>query len=164
MVSSMYGGMRLSTVDESVLYTSNRNVNNVAQAGGYRVDTNNDMFGLHGGGELTQVHDDWSWGLHAGAGALLNFVDRRSVLSSTIAATETQKVTDERLAYLLEAGIFSKYQLRPNLAFRAGYDFIYYANVAIATDNIGFVNGFPPLLSDGPVFFQGGTAGLEATW
>jgi hypothetical protein len=169
-VSSVYGGLRLSTLDESVVYSAARTVAMPTppaptdQNARYHVSTNNDMFGVHFGGDITQVHDDWSWGIRAGSGALLNFVDRLSVLESNVAARDAQKLTDERLSWLLEAGIHSKYQVRPNLALRAGYDFIYYANVAIAADNLGFLNGFPELISDAPVFFHGGSVGLEATW
>ena len=122
------------------------------------------MFGLHYGGDITQVHDDWSWGIRGGAGTLLNFVDRLSVLESNIAARQDQKVTDQRLSWILEAAFHAKYQVRPNLAFRSGYDFIYYANVATASDNLGFLNGFPQLISDGPVYFHGGSVGFDATW
>ncbi len=163
-VRSVLFGMRLSTVDEGTSYTSNRTVNAVDQSAVYNVVTNNDMFGFHTGGDLIDVHDDWSWGIRGRVGTLLNFVDRRSSLESAGLAPSNQKLTDERLSWVLETGMFGKYQVRPNLAFRAAYDFIYYNNVCLAAENLGFVNGFPELISDGPVYFHGSSFGFDWTW
>lgn len=156
---SVLAGMRFSSIDERAVYTSQSNIG----SGSYTVSTHNDMFGFHVGGELMDVHEDWSWGLRGNTGPLLNFADRISVLTSG-ALEDREKVTDERLVWVIEGSLFGKYQVRPNLAFRAGYDIRYYSGLALAPVNMGFVNGFPPMNVNGSAFYHGGTVGIETTW
>ena len=75
-----------------------------------------------------------------------------------------EKLTDENLAFLAELNLFGTYQLRPNLHFRAGYDFMLLTGVALAAENIEAFSGFGALNSTGTVFLHGGSVGFEATW
>ena len=255
-VRSVFAGLRVSSIDEQTSLTSqlqqvvsqtefvdgfdgstNSTTDIVndddAQRGRYTVRMNNDLFGVHLGGEITEKYDEWSWGLRGKIGGLVNLIDRRSLIESRlrvrndsnsveeqrvdednnplfieldldgngdpIEGTGTittdsnnsvdngiendplndtttfvtfdaldqrqgEKLTDEMLSLLLEAGIFGKYQLRPNLQVRIGYDVLLYSGVAFAPENIGFENRFPDLNLNAVALYHGGYAGFETTW
>ncbi len=50
--------------------------------GRFAVKTENSMFGFQMGGELTEKHDDWTWGVRGKVGGLINFANRRSYLTA----------------------------------------------------------------------------------
>ena len=79
-------------------------------------------------------------------------------------ATQREKFTDERLSWVLEAGVFGKYQVRPNLAFRAGYDVMLYSSIALAPENLGFSNGFAEPSFGGTPLYHGASFGFDTTW
>ncbi len=244
---SVLGGLRYTTIGEKVNYVGStqattsqtQTTNNLddtvvtsdqvfADEGNntrYTVKTNNDLFGLHFGGEVTEKYESWSWGIRGRIGGLVNFVERRSTVVSdvvdfadpvvisqeevqrtnddgellyvtgtgddrvetteamtdgvandplidTIAIQEfsterlfmSERVTDERFSFVVETGVFGTYQLRPNLAFRGGYDVMLYTHLALASENLGAPAGFRKLNSNGTGVYHGGFFGFETTW
>jgi hypothetical protein len=235
-VRSMFAGLRVSSINEETVYTG-RQFGQISRTdvtdgldgtvtqedvvtaddatrGRYVVNTNNDMFGIHFGGQITEKHNDWSWGLRGRVGGLVNLISRRSLNQArlrdqvngdptdvqrenangdplfvddmgNITTTPTdnplidtftpitfqardimmgETVSDQQLSFVLEAGLFGKYQVRPNLAFRAGYDVMLYSSVALAPENLGLDNGFIHLNTNGTPVYYGGYAGFETTW
>ncbi len=166
-VRSLLMGLRASGIDETVNYTSSGLAG--VERGQYIVRTNNDMFGVHFGGELIEVHDEFSIGLRGKVGSLVNFIDRRSsldaiTLTNPAGISRTEKITDEKLSWVLEAGVFGKYQVRPNLAFRFGYDVTLYSSIALAPENLGFTDGFADPSFGGTPVFHGASFGFDTTW
>lgn len=67
-----------------------------AVRGNYNVETNNRMFGLQVGGELTEKYDEWTWGLRGKVGGLINFANRNNLVNSRLReATFTDVETNE---------------------------------------------------------------------
>ena len=240
-VRSVFAGLRVNSINEQIDYRSEQfgqisrtdvldgldgtiSQEDVVTAddatrGQYLVRTNNDMFGLHFGGELTEKHDSWSWGLKGRVGGLVNLISRRSLntarlrdqvdgepvevqredangdplfIENGMATTDAtdangdpndplidtltpitfqardiamgETVSDNRLTWVAEAGLFGKYQLRPNLAFRGGYDVMLYSNLALAPENLGLADGFRQINVGGTAVYHGGYAGFETTW
>ncbi len=182
--------------------------------GSYDVLTNNDMFGLHIGGEAVEKYDEWSWGLRGTLGGLANFAQRRSSARSTVRNQDTDtevvqrtnddgdplfldadgnvttdptgntpledttvttitdysiaslfsEVNDEQLVFVADAGLFATYQLRPNLQFKASYNMTYISGLALAPENLLYVNDFEDINLHGSTFIHGGSVGFETTW
>ena len=152
VLNSWQLGMRMMMIDEAVGITAQSF--NQAEQGIYRVLTNNDMFGPHVGLEHLESYDRWSWGMRARLGALANLIDRRSNYFGTDAIqtfTRQEKITTEQLSFVGEWGMFGMYQLRPNLALRAGYDVMYVTGLSLAPENLGLQPTFPDLNSTGDI-------------
>lgn len=83
---------------------------------------------------------------------------------SGVISSASMNSSDEFFTFDAEVGLFATYQLRPNLHFKAGYDFIFLTGVALASENMEFVNGFPMLNPRGSIVMHGGSVGFETTW
>jgi len=166
---SYFGGLRYVAIDEQFLYVSlGRDNTNSAYDGTYRVATNNDMVGIQVGGELIEQYTQFSWGIRAKVGGLVNFGYRRSRVDTLINGVTDgfgEDLMEENLVFLTELSILGTYQLRPNLAFRASYDFMYLTGIALAPENLGLdPAGFPAVNIGGDAFYHGAFLGFDMVW
>ena len=66
---------------------------------------------------------------------------------------------------LAEFGLITRYQLRPNLAIRASYDFTWIQGVALAPEQATFNSAAPEVVNvGGSMLLQGGSIGFEWVW
>ena len=75
------------------------------------------------------------------------------------------EVSDETLTFLGEGSAYAAYYVRPNTAFRIGYDVLYMNGMATATNNLGIRgDGFAKFELTGDSLYHGMSFGLETTW
>jgi len=164
-LKSLLLGMRAVSINE--LFRLDASFSNPVVSGSHEVKTSNDMFGIQTGVEVIENYSSWSWGFRGKLGGLFNFSDRR-LRTLTIDGDDrelvSQNLTKENLAILMEGGLVSSYQIRPNLTVRAGYDVIYINGVATAPQNAGLQPGFPPYEVTGDALYHGMSVGLEMLW
>ena len=190
-IKSMFAGLRYVRINDLFTYTSTGiqeveptlpPTDLLPTTGLYTVGTDNDLVGIQVGGDWTDKHTDWIWGIRGKLGGLLNFADRNShvatdILTVTPPASQNEPATatremsnrqqalrDETLAFLGEAGIFGAYYLRPNTSLRASYDLIYINGVATAVQNMALTPAFPRFELTGDATYHGLSLGLEMTW
>ena len=144
--------------------------------GDYLVTTDNDLIGVHIGGDFTRKRSDWLIGFRGKVGGLVNFASRLNHLTQTTASTDTgervitteiteQTIKDETLTFLGEGGAYVAYYVRPNTALRVGYDVLYMNGLATATNNLGIRGeGFAKFETTGDSLYHGMNFGLEMTW
>ncbi len=159
-------GLRGVSINETMRYES-ESLTQDFQSGLYQVRTRNDMFGLQIGTELVENYTNWSWGGRFKAAGLYNFADRRSDLRQEffdVEFTNSENVSKENLAILLEGGLMATYQLRANLSVRVAYDAMYVTGFAIAPENMRISDTFPRFEVTGDTIYHGLSAGFEMLW
>lgn len=162
---SLLAGMRYVNYDEAFLFASTDAL--TGNNGSLDIESQNDLLGLQVGVEWTEQHESWSWGLRGKLGSFINFADQQTVLMTTPddAIERSRSAADEQLTMLAEFGMIARYQLRPNLALRASYDFIWLQGVALAPEQATFSAAAPEVVNvGGNILFQGGSVGFEFTW
>lgn len=188
LVTSVYTGLRYVRQNERLTYTGQGGRNRFQDATGqitflepvpaggvYRVDTDNDLVGIQIGGEAVRKRTNWVLGINGRVGGLINFADRNSHLVQTfdsdlgVGVNMTTDVTEERLndetlTFLAETSAYVSYYVRPNTAFRFGYNALFMNGLAIASDNIGLAGGFANFELTGNAIYHGMDFGLEMTW
>ena len=190
-VRGMFAGLRYIRQHESFNYTADGRANLapivqgaavvngatgvVQRRGDYRVDTENDLFGIQLGGEWLQKRTDWVFGAEGRVGGFLNFANRDSRLIQVVdqdlgnavdllTTTRTQGLDDETLTFLSEVHVYLAYYLRPNTSVRVGYNFLYLNGMATATNNLGLQGEFPKFELTGDSLYHGMTLGFNMTW
>ena len=164
---SLLAGMRYINYDEAFEFNSVDTVFNVGDMGSLVIDSQNDMFGFQVGAEWTEQFETWSWGLRGKLGSFVNFADQQTVLTTTPddAIERARGARDEQLTMLAEFGMVARYQVRPNLALRASYDFSWFQGVALAPEQATFNSASPEVVNvGGNVLLQGGSVGFEWVW
>ncbi len=169
-------GFRAITIDEEFSFDAQRtgfvgDPDLPNAFGTYDIDAQNRLFGLQLGAELIQQHCNWSFGVRGKLGGYANFVDQttqvrvsdtRPGLASSV---RDEQASDVQLAMGAELGLVGTYQIRPNIAFRAAYDFIYLQGLALAPQQLDFNTAPQPNVRSGShQFLNGGTVGLEFVW
>ena len=163
---SFLGGMRYINYDEAFAFDSVDTLN-PGNMGSLDIDAQNDLFGLQVGAEWTEQFETWSWGLRSKFGSFVNFADQQTVIvpSPADAIERARGATDEQLTMLIEFGLIARYQVRPNLALRASYDFMWLQGVALAPEQATFNSAAPEVVNvGGNILFQGGSVGFEWVW
>jgi hypothetical protein len=169
-------GFRAITIDEEFSFDAQRtgfvgNPNLPNAFGTYDIDAQNRMFGLQLGAELIQQHCNWSFGVRGKLGGYVNFVDQTTQVrvSDTrpglVSSVRDEEASDVQMAMGAELGLVGTYQIRPNIAFRASYDFIYLQGLALAPEQLDFnTASLPEVRSGSHYFLNGGTVGFEFVW
>jgi len=137
----------------------------------YSVRTTNHLVGFQLGGDLFA---SLLPGLLVGGDLKAGIYGNHARQNTTISATNLnpavrEKVTDNDVSLVAEAGASVVYQITPWLSLKGGYELLYLDGVALAPENFNanapfggprstFVN------DNGNVFYHGFTAGLEWIW
>ena len=136
------------------------------------VDTTNNLTGLQIGG------DAWVCllpGLRVGGEAKAGVYGNHANINTTIgvntgASTFAERLNSDNVAFIYEAELLGTYRLNDQWTLRAGYQFIYVDQVALAPENFNTVPPFGPLVrtplinNSGTVFYHGWNAGVEFMW
>lgn len=163
-VAKFFYGVRYIKFDDDFRLIS-QNFANPPQFGQYEIDIDNNLFGLHIGGELFyDVGYRLSFSFKAKLGAYLNFVDGDTLFinNGTVnLANGDEDVTD---SYTYELGINAHYQLMPRLRIVGGYELFGLEDVATTERNFDTI--ITPLAGtfyrdDDDAIFHGFNVGIE---
>jgi hypothetical protein len=165
---SFLGGLRFVSINDSFILQSEAAATpqSLATFGLYRARTHNDMVGAQLGLELMEKYTQWNWGFRSRVAAMSNWGERVSQIS-TINGIDPrfQIVDDVNFVPLLEGGLFTAYQLRPNVTLRGAYDVLFLASgTADVQRNLSLQPTFPPLNMTGRRLLHGLSVGFEAVW
>ncbi len=174
-------GLRVLLLDESFEFRSRGVIEDLTSgiaipsnvSGDYLVSSRNELFGIQMGFDYTNRKCKWTWGTRVRAGAYVNFADQASrittdalgdpFVSSNLDITLGARKNEASL--LGEVGLFATYKLRPNVALRAGYDFMWVTGLARASEQFLFVtNPVAKVNSNGRIYTHGLTLGAEWLW
>lgn len=148
---------------------------NVPVSGNYNIKTHNYMFGPQIGADVTWQSALWKFGVRVKGGGLVNFTDQHSDISGVNAfvgqtgntgtpfALQSQR-SSNTLAFVGEVNLTGAYYLRPNVAIRGSTDLMWINNVALASEQINFLDPLPIIINGGALFYGGGSLGLEVVW
>jgi hypothetical protein len=170
-------GLRFTSIDEAFGFNARGFVDQNGErnevSGDYLVLTHNDLYGLQIGADYIYRHCRWSWGFRVKAGPFINFCDQASHVR-TDATADPLVTTDldfrrvarkDAAALVAEMGFVGTYKIRPNMVFRAAYDFMWVTGLALAPEQLTFQTNPPPALNHGGmIFYHGLTLGLELQW
>lgn len=174
---SMLLGVRYIAIDDHFRWTSSGSINNLdtgvssPMLGRYNTDTSNDLLGLQIGGDLTFSWRRFSLGARGKAGLFGNYAQQTTHLSTQDdfgifdLPQRDYEVTGQRMSFVGEFGFVGKWQMTPNLALRATYDFLWVQGMALAPEQLAFNLSAPPRVNQsGYMFFQGVGLGCEFCW
>jgi hypothetical protein len=69
------------------------------------------------------------------------------------------------MAFVYELNIMVAYHIRPNIAIRSGYDFMFLNQVALAPEQLTFAPPpAPNIVNGGALLFNGVSLGVEMVW
>ena len=163
-ILTIHGGLRGLSMNEGLLFSTS---GPGTDHGSLSVLTNNDMFGLQGGGELVGQHADWSWGVGATFGGLYNIAQRRHVFMTNEEGVQSNSAGEdinEQMVMLGDLRFTASWQVRPHLTLRTTYNVMYLTGLATATGNISFNPIYPPIYTRGDAFYHGLSTGLVMVW
>src|SRR5205085_4446429 len=137
-------GLRTVHVDEQFGYFA-QGLNAAQTNGTYIVNTSNELYGVQSGVELMYQQCKWRVGGRFKNGIYVNFAEQDSFvrivdLSSPAAdpADRREKATTDVLSWLGELNVEAVYNVRPNLAVRAGYEITMINETALAVKQLTF--------------------------
>jgi putative beta barrel porin BBP7 len=136
------------------------------------VDTTNNLTGMQIGGDI------WICvlpGLRLGGEAKAGVYGNHSNINTTIgvntgASTFREQLNADNAAFIYEADLLGTWRLNDQWTLRAGYQFLFVDQVALAPENFNTVPPFGPLVRtplidhSGSVFYHGWNAGFEFMW
>jgi len=145
----------------------------------YDLNTTNDLFGMQIGGDIYFcVLPGVMLGGEFEAGGYLNHVENyERIVASTVTDPIVSEIDDDDFALVAEASLVSIVQLTKRMRLRTAYTLLYVEGVGLAMENFNPNRNFtapnttapftpnPEFLnSNGNVFYQGLTGGLEWVW
>jgi hypothetical protein len=170
-------GTRVTNVNETFRFTSRRNDADPSEFGGnYLVDTQNWLWGMNIGGELISQNEFYFWGLRGRATPSMSFTANQQSLASVndvladppFARGSVNRVTSAQQfapGFVGDLSLFAGWNVTPNFALKAGYDFLWVAGIATATRqfDLNNVRGNPHD-AGGQIFYNGLSFGCEGSW
>ncbi|MEX2189004.1 MAG: BBP7 family outer membrane beta-barrel protein [Pirellulales bacterium] len=142
-----------------------------AADGQYDISAQNRLFGMQLGAEMIQQHCNWSFGVRGKLGGYANFVEQSTrvrIVDPFVGLSESnrdERASDVQMAMVAEVGLIGTYQIRPNVALRCAYDFMYLQGLALAPQQLDFNSAPTPNVRSGShQFLNGGSVGLEFVW
>jgi putative beta barrel porin BBP7 len=173
-------GFRYLSLDESFGFHSagrfTDNVLNVTNpvSGDYDILSHNDMFGPQIGADLMFHQCRYSYGVQTKLAPLVNFSDQTSTIVTDASGDPLATFGDindvryakrDDVSLVGEVSILANYRIRKNLVVHAGYHFVWITGLALAAEQIQFQpNAADAINTDGFVFYQGISGGLEWIW
>ncbi len=173
-------GGRVANVDEAFTLTSTRNNTAVDQfSGAYDIQSQTWLVGLNVGGELISQNEFYYWGLRGRVTPAISFAGNQqaaagvNTLPAPPPATDVargsfawrQSANQVGPGFIGDLTLLAGWQVTPNFAIQAGYDFLWVAGVATATRQFNLDNVRPNSIdSGGQILFQGVSMGVEGSW
>ncbi len=170
--STLFAGVRVIEIGEGFLWTSEAAVP-ATNNGRYEVTTQNQMLGLQFGHELVVQRSKFRVGVRNQVAGLINYADQKSFVHIVDTRPEVpvddirvQSGSSHDMSFLYGMSIMAACHLRPNLAIRTGYEFMYLNQLALAPEQLTFAP--PPtrsqIVNGGALIFNGFSLGLEMVW
>jgi hypothetical protein len=173
LVPTMFGGMRLITLNQSFDWNS-QGTDPTTTNGQYNVRTHNALCGFQFGAAMNYQQSDWRAGVTVRGGPYVNFADQFTSVSgigpaasgtgsSTISRLENNQKT--ALSFAGDVNLNAAYYLRPNVAVRTSLEILYITDLALADKEITFVQLSPAKMSTAhETQIVGFTLGFECNW
>jgi hypothetical protein len=171
--STFLGGVRYISIGEGFDWRSG--ASDPTEANGlYQVTTNNQMVGLQFGHELMFQRPKFRFGMRNKVGGYINYadqntfvniVDTREDVETTGSQTRVESGSSHDMAFIYDLSIMAAYHIRPNIAIRTGYEFMFINQLALAPEQLTFVP--PPdsrIVTGGALLYNGFSIGLEMVW
>ena len=170
-ISTFLGGPRYISTGEGFDWRSAAADPDVAN-GLYQVTTNNQLVGLQFGHELIIQRPKFRFGIRNKVGGYINYSDQNTFVNivdsrqgTTGDQTRIESGNAHDMTFIYDLNIMAAYHIRPNLAIRAGYDFMFINQLALAPEQLTFVP--PPssrIVTGGALLLNGFSLGLEMVW
>ena len=179
-------GTRVATVNEGFTFSSRRNDVSASEfSGDYGINTQNWLWGLNLGGELISQNEFYFWGLRGRATPAMSFAANQQLVQSVNTLSTIPNPSPPPATIPLQTGsvnrassadqfgpgfigdlsLFAGWNVTPNFAIKAGWDFLWVAGVA--TTNRQFdLDGVRvnPIDAGGQIFYNGLSLGCEGSW
>jgi hypothetical protein len=166
------------SIGDSVLWNSSALISdsdtgNHLATGTYAVDTSNQLLGLQIGTDLIFRRCKWSWGVHSKVGPYIDFARSKQDITnsadgdpfSSITLDDHFNVTKQKVALIGEVGFEANYKFTPNMVGKVSYDFMWISGIALAPEQFQLTDTPGPRINtNGNIFAQGLTLGLEWNW
>jgi hypothetical protein len=148
----------------------------VFNTGDYDVVAHDNLLGLQFGADLTFRQCRWDWGVKSKVGPFINFADQSSSINTGAVFFQGDNIlpgglheqlsASKHVASLIgELSFATSYKFRPNLVGHASYDFMWMTGLASAPEQLQFtVNPVNKVNTNGTIFYQGPSLGLEWLW
>lgn len=169
LTQEFLAGLRFIDLEENVVWGATGIVNTdlINGEGDMTTRTRNNLFGVQLGYGLSYESDRWNVSLNTKQAFLVN--DGRSTRNLSIVADNTSTGFshdnhENKLSYLIQVSLISRYHVRPNLSLRFGWEMTYLTNVALAPNELTFNPSVTPLGLTGDPVYHGFTAGTEYYW
>jgi hypothetical protein len=135
----------------------------------YRVKAKNDLYGAQVGARARNCYGRWSLESTAKAGVYGNDMEQQQssiVDFQNVVYLPASGSREGDVAFVGDFNITGIYRLNGCWGLRAGYNLIWIEGVALAADQLNFVNdgSTPDLVDGGGVLLHGANVGLEARW
>jgi hypothetical protein len=169
-------GTRLATVNEDFQLESTRtNVPASQFSGQYTVNTQSWLLGLNIGGELISQNEFYYWGIRGRAAPALSFnnMSQSAFGVNTTGTPQTSQGTINNLdsgsrtgaGFIGDLTLLAGWQITPNFALQAGYDFLWVAGMAAATRQFNLDNRDTNVIDvGGQTFYNGVSFGFNGSW
>jgi hypothetical protein len=169
-------GTRLATVNEDFQLKSSRtNVPASQFSGQYTVNTQSWLLGLNIGGELISQNEFYYWGIRGRAAPALSFNDmsQSAFGVNTTGTPQSSQGTINNLSsgtrtgagFIGDLTLLAGWQITPNFALQAGYDFLWIAGMATATRQFNLDNRDTNAIDvGGQTFYNGVSFGFNGSW
>jgi hypothetical protein len=131
------------------------------------------MLGLQIGTDMIFRRCKWSWGVHAKVGPYIDFARSMQEIQTQGAFdpfavfefNDRFNTYKHKVALIGEVGFEANYKFTPSLTGRVAYDFMWVSGIALAPEQFQFTSTPEGTINtDGNIFSQGLTLGLEWSW
>lgn len=175
-------GPRLTTVNEDFQLTTSRNgVPSSQFSGEYTINSSNWLLGCNIGGELISQNEFYYWGLRGRAAPALTFAStNQTAYGVNTTGTPTpippipnpptsvvfeKQATKTTGGFVGDLTLLAGWQVTPNFALQAGYDFLWVAGMATATRQFDLdQRSTRPINVGGQTFYNGFSFGFNGSW
>ena len=170
-------GTRLADVNENFWLNSTRPGTSTREFEGvYRINTGNWLLGLNLGGELISQNEFYYWGLRGRAAPALSFASASQASAGvntvdvgppnyTGRFSNAYSATRTSAGFIGDLTLMAGWNITPNFALQAGYDFLWVAGMATATRQFN-LDGRDLRAIDvgGQTFYNGVSFGFNGSW
>ena len=168
LLPSLYAGIRVVDVNETLSWFAQSL--SPAGHGSYLVATNNTLVGPQVGLDVFYERTDFRLGIRTKGAMMVNWDWQSSHVrildnaGNPLSPNRDEFQSAHDAAFVGELNFIGSYNVRQNIALRAGFDLMWVTNIALAQNQLTFVQINPPEISDGhSLFYQGLSIGLEIT-
>jgi hypothetical protein len=173
-------GGRVANVNEAFTFASSRNNTPADQfSGAYDIQSQTWLAGLNIGGELISQNEFYYWGFRGRVTPAMSFVGNQQSAAGVnnlpppppeaeVARGSfawRQSANQVGPGFIGDLTLLAGWQVTPNFAIQAGYDFLWVAGVATATRQFNLDNVRPNSIDGGgQILIQGVSMGIEGSW